>query len=210
MKFFISATFLVFLSLTASAQTRIAIKGGFNYSTARIYTGENKQSTGYMPGGNLGIQLKTFFEGPLHFSPVVSYQTRGFVTRSKLNGDKTSNFIHYIDLAPLLSADLKISNKNSLVFSAGPVASLAIAGTEKVTVNGISTSSRMRFSTTGDYGLFDFAIQAGIGYHLKKIYFEANYLYGLANINNNVAADFKNIRNRTFSLNIGYYLKSYE
>ncbi len=163
-----------------------------------------------MPGANLGIQLNTVFEGILHFTPAISYQNRGFIINDKTNNSKKSHFIHYVDLAPLLSIFINKGKKHQLSICAGPVASLAISGTEKTTVNGSSSRQKMKFSTTNNYGLFDFSLQAGAGYHLKKWYFEAVYLHGLANINNNVSLDNMNIRNRTISINLGYYFKSYE
>lgn len=209
-KHFISTVILFSCITLLHAQTKLSVKTGFNYSTARAYTGQLKQSTGFMPGANLGIQLNTVFEGLLHFTPSVSYQNRGFVINNKSNNSKTSNFIHYVDLAPLLSIFVKTGKKHSLSISAGPVASLAIAGTEKTTINGSSSTQKMKFSTTNNYGLFDFSLLAGAGFHLKKWYLEANYYHGLANINNNVSRDFRNIRNRTINISLGYYLKLYD
>lgn len=193
------------------AQTKLALKGGFNYSTARAYFNQVKQSTGYVPGGNFTIQLKTVFEGSLHFSPYISYTTRGYIINAANNpNDKTQNFIHYIDMSPVLSIDFVNSMNNRLVIGVGPVASLALAGREKTTISGVTSSNKMRFSTSSDYGLFDMGIHTSIGCHFKKFLIEAAYQYGFASINNNEERDKKNIRNRTFSLNLGYYIKSYK
>lgn len=209
-KYIISVVTLAFFFMQTKAQTSISVKAGFNYSTARTYAGQLKLSNGYMPGANLGFQLKTLFEGLLHFTPAISYQNRGFVINSNTNNSKTSYFIHYADLAPLLGIFVKTGKQHKLSISAGPVASLAIAGTEKTTINGSTSSQKMKFSTTNNFGLFDFSLQAGAGFHFKKWYLEASYLHGLANINNNVSRDSRNIRNRTISINLGYYFKSFE
>jgi len=210
MKIFLTAALSAFLFFAANAQTHIMVRGGFNYSTARAYYNDVKQSVDFVPGGHIALQVKTVFEGLLHFSPYVGYSNRGFIIRSKANGDQTRNFIHYIDMAALLSFDLAAGNKNHFVIAAGPVASMAISGKEKTTIAGVSTTSKMKFSTTANYGLFDFGAQASIGYHFKKIFVEAAYQYGLANINNNAERDKRNIQNRTLSLNIGYYIRSYK
>ena len=193
------------------AQTRLAIKAGVNYSTARAYLNDVKQSRGFVPGGNLAIQMKTAFDGLLHFSPYVAYTTRGFIIKSgNSTGDKTRNFIHYIDIAPVLSVDFVTGKDNSLVIAVGPIASLAIGGTEKTTVSGVDSSAKMNFSTSKDYGLFDLGLHTSIGWHLKKYFIEAVYQYGFVNINNNIERDKRNIQNRTFSLNVGYYFRSYK
>ena len=87
---------------------------------------------------------------------------------------------------------------------------MAIAGTEKTTVAGITTSNKMHFSTSNDYGLFDFGLHTSLGYHFNKLFVELAYQYGFASINNNEEHDKRNIRNRTLSLNLGYTIKSYK
>ncbi len=209
MKFFLVAALTLAFFRDAAAQTQIALRGGFSFSTTRAYYSDVKQPAGFVPGANLGLQIKTAFEGLLHFSPFIGYSSKGYIIKSA-NGDKTHNFIHYIDIVPLLSIDINTAKNKSLVFGVGPSAGLAIAGKEKTTVAGISSSSKMKFSTSKDYGLFDFGLHSSIGYHFNKIFVEAAYQYGFVSINNNEEKDKKNIRNRSFSLNIGYYIKSYK
>ena len=210
MKFILIATLAVACFLNTTAQTYIAIRGGFNYSTARAYYNDVKQTTGFVPGGNIGLQVNTVFEGLLHFSPYIGYSSRGSVIKSNSNADKSTLFIHYIDIAPLLNIAIPIKGNNSFVISAGPIGSFAIAGTEKTTIAGVSSSSKMKFSTTGNYSPFDFGLQSVLGYHFNRLYVEASYQYGLANINNMEEYDKRNIRNRTFSLNLGYCIKLYK
>ena len=210
MKFLLTIALLTALFFTAAAQTHILVRGGFNYSTGRVYYNDVKQPVDFIPGGNIGLQLKTAFDGLLHFSPYIGYSSRGFLIKSDQNTDKIRNLIHYIDIAPLLSVHIPANKTNKFVISAGPVAGFAIAGTEKKTIAGVTSSSKMKFSTTGNYGYFDFGLQAGMGYHFKKFFVEAAYQYGFVSINNEEERDKRNIRNRNFCLNIGYYIKSYK
>jgi len=211
MKLLLSIALIIFCISPTDAQTKIAVKGGFNYSTARAYFTDVKQSTGFVPGANLAIQVKTVFEGSLHFSPYIAYTTRGYIIKSgNNNGDKVQTFIHYIDIAPVLSLDFVMGGKNSLVISAGPLAGVAISGKEKTTIAGVTSSAKMKFSTDNNYSLFDLGLHTSLGYHFNKFFIEAAYQYGFASINNNEELDKKNIRNRTLSLNIGYYFKSYK
>ena len=65
----------------------------------------------------------------------------------------------------------------------------------------------MKFALSGNYGFIDMGVGGSLGFHTNKLLIEAGYQMGLANINNNVENDFRNIQNRMFSLQIGYFLK---
>jgi len=211
MKFLFTAVLMITAFLQPKAQSSIAIKGGFTYSTAKADFSGVKQSTGYVPGGSFEIQVKTAFDGPLHFSPFIGYSTRGYIIKAKNDSlAETKNTIHYIDVSPQLSLDFKTGKKSSFVVSTGPLAGLAISGKEKTTLSGVAKSSKMKFSTSKDYGLFDLALHSSLGYHFDKFFVELVYQFGFASINNNEEYDHRNIRNRTFGVNIGYRIKSYK
>lgn len=191
----------------ASAQTKIAIKAGANISTARVYQNDVKLDTKYNTGYGVAVLFKVPFDGPLHFSPSVGYNRRGY-TYMPASGTITQyqNTIHYIDILPALSLDFPVGG-NSFVLSAGPHFSAALAGTEKTTSANVVSSSKMTFSTANHYGPVDVGLAGSIGYHLKKILVEAGFQLGLSNINNDVETDKRNIQNRMISLQVGYYFK---
>lgn len=208
MKQFILVCGCMFVSFLASAQTRIAIKGGYNHSTARVLVDNVNQPTGFMPGINLGMQVKTSFEPPLHFTGLVSYNLRGFSV-TPLNGtiQKIETRLHYINLAPLLTYDIATDEQHHISLTTGPMAGLGFSGTQKITEAGVTNSSKIKFSTSENYGLFDLAIYNSIGYHFNKIFIEASYYWGFVSINNNEETDKTNIKNRGFGLSLGYYIK---
>lgn len=198
-----------------SAQTKIAVKAGWNVSTARVHYINDlngvdiKQPTNYKNGFGIAVLFKTHFDDVLHFSPSIGYNMRGYIYRPTY-GDTTKydNTIHYIDIIPALSADFPVGErKNTLVLSAGPQLGIAISGTEKITTASGTTSKKMKISTDGEYGLFDLGFSYGLGFHTPKLFVEAAYLMGFANINNDVELDKRNIRNRMLSLSLGYYLR---
>ncbi len=202
---------------TASAQTtKIAVKAGWNVSTARVHyvneakSQDIKQPSSFKNGFGIAVLFKTHFDDVLHFSPTIGYNLRGY-TYKPTYGDtsKYDNSIHYIDIIPALSADFPVGErKNTLVISAGPQLGFAISGTEKITSNGVITSKKMELDPGGSaYGLFDLGVSTGIAFHTPKIFVEAGYQVGLANINNNYQSDYRNIRNRMLTLSFGYYLK---
>lgn len=207
MKKILILSFLVITIAYSKAQTKIAVRGGINYSTARVYYDTEKQPTGYKIGGNIGVQCDVPFDEGLHFTPYVGYNLKGFTTSPKEGlVTKIDNTIHYIDLVPKLGYYFSNNKDASFVLGAGMSLSAAIAGTEKITKEGITTSQKMNFEISKDYGLFDFGFVPSIGYTTKKFFVEGAFQLGLTSINNNEEHDEKNIRNRTFSLNFGYFL----
>ena len=207
---------VLIISVTiASAQTKIAIKAGWNVSTARVHYLDEpsekdiKQPNFYKNGFGIAILFKTQFDDILHFSPTIGYNMRGYSYKPTY-GDTSeySNTIHYLDIVPALSADFPVGErKNTLVISAGPQLGIAIAGTEKITTAGVTSSHKMKINVDGEYGMFDLGLSTGIGFHTPKMFVEAGFQLGLANINNDFEQDKRNIRNRMLSLSFGYYLK---
>lgn len=208
MKKYILAIALCIVSVTAFAQTKVAIKGGYTYSTAKVSQYEIAKPSGYNSGYGLGVLFKAPFDGYLHFSPCIMYNRRGFNYKQQSTPDSAfSNTIHYLDIVPALSIDFPTGKQSAFVLSAGFNISVGIAGTEKLTANGVTTSKKMNFDISSNYGLFDLGLNTSVGYHFEKFLIEAGYNLGLADINNQHDKDGRNIRNRMLSFSIGYYFK---
>ena len=203
------------LMQTATAQRQFGIKAGYNYSTASVTWAGVPQPNFYKSGFGIGVLYKMPFDGVIHFSPYIAYNVRGY--RHTLNTGPISeydNTISYLDIVPSLSADF-VHHHHSIVISAGPEVGFALSGTEKTISGGVVTTQKMHFATDADYGIADLGLSTSIGYHTGHIFIEAGYQIGFANINNNIDVhlpnfsgytDPRNIRNRMFSLNIGYFL----
>lgn len=204
----IIAVLTVFTTITtANAQVKIAVKGSWNYSTAKaVYTGVN-QSTGYTNGFGLGVLAKVPFDGILHFSPSVMINNRGFIINPSTGTNKKEQYsITYLDLIPALSVDFEDGN-NTVSIALGPDFGFTNFGKLKATdMNNVTTSQKMKFGY-GGYGWFDLGLNTSVAYRMKKVFVELSYFNGLANINNNEETDGRNIRNRMLSLNVGYYFK---
>lgn len=202
----------ILAALASFAQSKLAARAGINISTARArYNGVTKDNN-FVAGPHIGLQFDTEFEGRLHFSPFIAYNHRGYVI-NKVNDSisEIRNSIHYIDLAPLISYHFSKTNLDkSFYLTAGPVMGIAIGGKEKTTTYGQTVSKNMQFSLTGKYGYFDLSMLGGIGWRSPKWYLEANYLFGLGNINNEVRKDKRNIQNRSIGIHAGFYFKTYK
>lgn len=202
---FVFTTLLFFYSL--SAQVKVGIKGGWNYSTVRAVYAGVKQSTEFTFGYGAGIFAKIPFDGALHFSPSVMINKRGFIVKPKSGTNAKEQYsITYLDLIPSLSMDFP-SADNSFSISLGPNFGFTNFGKLKATDNNnVTTTQKLKFGY-GELGWFDLGLNASVGYHMKKFFIEAGYMHGFASINNNEEADQRNMRNRMISLNIGYYFK---
>ena len=206
MRIFCVMVFVLML-LNTSGQTRFAVKAGWDMSTARVYLNDIKQPNQYKNGFNIALQMKVPFDVNLFFTPFIAFSSRGYTYLPTTDSvSKYDNTIHYLDFVPALSYDFH-TGKNLLTISMGPEISYALDGTEKTTIAGQTGSKKMPFAIDGDYGIFDLGFNWGISYHFKKVFIEAAYQLGCANINNNVDIDGRNIRNRMFCVNLGYYLK---
>jgi hypothetical protein len=196
-----------FIVYSTAAQVKMAVKGGWNYATASAVYADVKQPSGYVSGYGIGMLLKVPFEGVLNFSPSVMINKRGFIIEPLTGANKKEQYsITYLDLVPSLSLDFPVKS-NSFVISVGPDFGFTNFGKIKTTdTASITSSQKFKFGFAA-YGWFDIGLNASIAYHTKKVFVEAGYLYGLASINNNEETDLRNIRNRMFSINLGYYFK---
>lgn len=219
MKKLIFVSLSIALVLSANAQkktqtkpapdlkTKIAIKAGANMSTARVYQNDVKQGSDFVPGYGIAVLFRVPFEGALYFNPHLAYNRRGYkYTPTSGSITEYQNTIHYFDMVPNLGVYLPVG-KNLFAISGGPHLSIALAGTEKTSTRNSSSSSKMKFSFDSDYGYVDMGLGGSVGFHTKSFFIEAALQYGLTNINNNYEIDYRNIRNRMISFNIGYYLK---
>lgn len=207
MKKSISVFMASLLLLNVNGQVKVAVKGGWNFSTAKAVYAGVKQPTGYTNGFGIGVLAKVPFEGVLHFSPSVMINQRGFIVNPITGSNKKEQYsITYLDLVPSLSIDFP-QGANSISVSLGPDFGFTNFGRLKETDNNNVTSSKKLKFGYGELGWFDLGLNASMGYHIKKGFIEIGYLHGLASINNNEENDLRNIRNRMFSFNIGYYFK---
>jgi Outer membrane protein beta-barrel domain len=190
-----------------TAQVKIAVKGGFNFSTAKAVYADIKQPVNFITGYSIGALAKVPFDGLLHFTPSITINKRGFTVKPLAGNNKSEQYnIIYVDLVPALSIDIP-SGKNSIAISFGPDFGLTNLGRLKIISNSsINTTQSLKFGY-GEIGWFDIGLTASLGYHLPKSFIELSYMHGLTGINNNEEIDKRNIQNRMIGLTIGYYFK---
>lgn len=206
MKFLLAAFAASLCCFNSTAQTKIGIKGGPTYSTANVTVNGVKQSSSYKPGFSLGVQFDVPFDGPLHFSPYAAYNMMASSTKYDSSGAQVQTTLHYLSLAPGVTFHLPTAAANAFVIGFSPVLGITNFGNRKTTLGGVTTSQKIKFGFEGT-GWFDLGLSGSLGYQFKKMFIQAQYYHGLANINNNAEFDGTNIKNRMFSLQVGYFLK---
>jgi Outer membrane protein beta-barrel domain len=203
----LTAAFAAFLLYsTATAQTKIAFKGGPAFSTAKVDINNIKQSSSFKPGFSLGVLFDVPFDGVLHFSPFASYNMLASKTDYKPADTTTQTTIHYLHLAPGFSVHFMAGETSDFVIGFSPVLGLTNFGSKKTSTGGVTTSKKIKFGFEG-LGWFDLGLNGSLGYHFKKTFVELNYYHGITNINNNVEYDGTSIRNRMLTLNVGYFFR---
>ena len=192
--------------LSTRAQ-RFGLKAGVNYSNARVYDSATKISSGYKAGATFGAMADFEFDGPLHFTPSIMYSMKGYSFKPiKGTRQEISTTFHYLELGAILSFNIPAIHKG-FALNAGPTASFAFSGKEKITENGVTNTSDIGFSLVKDYGFYDMGMFMGASYSFQKWMLQAGYQLNFININNNAETDQLNIRNRTLSLTFGYFLR---
>jgi hypothetical protein len=206
MKLLLAAVAASLLCLNGVGQTKIGIKAGPTFSTANVTVDGVKQSSSFKPGASVGVQFDVPFDGVLHFSPYAAYNMMASSTKYATTGAQVKTTIHYLSLAPGVTVHLQAPKENAFVIGFSPVLALTNFGNQKTTLGGVTTSQKMKFGFEG-FGWFDLGLTGSLGYHFKKMFIQAQYYHGFANINNNVDLDAITVKNRMFSLQVGYFFK---
>ena len=192
------------------AQTNFAIKGGPNTSTALVSVNGANQQANFINGFNAGVQLETFFDHQLYFTPSIMYSSRGF-GYTGIADTAYKYKLGYIDINPTLVFYLNKKHKeNGFAILAGPYISVAANGKNTTTTNNSSTSQSLAFNFVSGISLVDLGVNGGFRWKIHRLYLEALYQHGFANINNDYAIDGKNYQNRMICFNIGYFLTNYK
>jgi hypothetical protein len=195
---------LLCIGMYASAQLQYSFKAGAQLSTARYTRNGEKVSTGSIAGFNAGILAKVYFDDKVAFVTGLCYSQRGFKV-STLPGDTLKTYhLNYADIPVMIQVDFQ-KRGAGFYCKFGPTLGIGLSGKEIYTgMNGQQIRNKAILSITGNhFGLFDASMNAGLGYAFAKRFFaEANYAYGIGNIDND--PDGPNIKTRVVSLSMGY------
>ncbi len=207
----LSLSVYLFLLLPARSQLQWGFFGGPQMTGARYFINNQKQSTSFKQGFNLGVGCKVPFQHRLYFTPAFFYSLKGYKVNftqyvyppDSLAIDNNTT-IHTVELTPLLDIDLS-DQPSHFFFRFGPSLDFQIHGTEKYHLaNGTLVTHTMKIRTDGDYGFVGANLIGQLGFETSKgFYILAHYSHGIGSINNEDRGP--RIYHQALSLILGFY-----
>lgn len=183
--------FVLLLVFSASSHAQLTIFAGPQMTSASYSIRDAAQQTAYKTGFMGGVSLKTQFEGPLYFTPMLFFSRKGFdVTfdRAAFPPDSgavnNSTIINTIELAPLFQVNL--SKKENYAFVRfGPSFDFNLSGKESFdSTSGKRINQDMTFSF-GEYSYATIAVNAQAGFQHRSGFTAFAFVnLGVSSLNN--------------------------
>ena len=192
MKQYISFFSSIFILLsTTETQAQLTIFAGPQITSASYTIQGAKQTTEHKQGFVAGAGLKTLLEGPVYFSPMLSFTKKGYKVKfdraafppdSAAINNNTS--INTLELAPLVQVDF--SKKASHLFLRfGPAFDINLSGNEQFDTAANRQVNRKMIFSFGDYSHATISLNGHVGYqHKSGFIIFAHYTYGVSSLNN--------------------------
>jgi Outer membrane protein beta-barrel domain len=211
----ITTLMMLMILLTAfslSAQTSIGFTAGASFSNVTLKSGgvyaSPKSKTGITAGIVIDAPLGTNF----NFQLALNFVQKGYKVKDE-TGTETVNF-NYIEV-PLNFVYATEKNEGFFI-GAGPSVAYGISGKDKFKFSGGTMpddNEKIKFgSGVDEVKAFDFGINALAGYKFKGDFMiVGNYNLGLNKINNDDGSgDAGTIKNKYFSIKIGYMITGHK
>jgi len=225
-KMILSFAALAIFSMSAMAQVRVGVKGGWNLSTITVDNSGSVDKDKSLSGFNIGVIADMpLVPRILSFQPGVFYTTKG----SKLKSGDENDAVHYkfttnpsyIEVPLNFIGKLPVGPNASLFAGVGPYFAFGVAGKNKTytTVGGTTTTTESNIKWDDDTPFnnddpnqgynklkrFDWGGNLQVGAEISNFLISAQYGVGFAKINSggNDSNNDKN-KNRVFSLSVGY------
>jgi hypothetical protein len=211
------------------AKSQVYIQGGVNLANITQTKSGETQDNNLLTTFNAGILGRFNLSKPIDLESGLLLEGRGAKANSYFGSNNDDNYVKskfnplYLEVPLNLVVRVPLEKNANLFFNAGPYAAVGIAGKSKtessisgvksISANNIEFSNDDPFTSQQDdaaYGKikrFDFGLNFGGGFDLRKVLLKINYSFGLTKINStqsNNGADDKN-KYRTSSISIGYY-----
>jgi hypothetical protein len=205
--------------ISAKSQ-KIYVQGGINFANITSSNSGSTQSNSMLTSFNAGFMARSNLAQPLALEAGLLIDGRG----AKSESGSGNNFYKatfnpvYLELPVNLIVRLPLESKSNLFFNAGPYIAMGIAGKSKVNgmLAGVSIQSTedIKFTsadpTENDQAYsklkrFDYGINIGAGFDLRKVIIKVNYGYGLSKINSTQTNNSENDKNkyRIVSVSLG-------
>lgn len=197
---------ILLTAFSSSGQTTIGLTAGASFSNVTI----KAQGISLSPKSKTGITAGIFLDVPLSanfsFQPALNFVQKGY----KMKDETASETVNLNYLEVPLNFVYSTKKNEGFFIGAGPSFSYGISGMDKFKSSDGSIPSdneKIKFgSGANEIKPLDFGLNALAGYRLTKGFIIlASYNLGLNKINNDDgSAETGTIKNKYFSLKIGY------
>jgi hypothetical protein len=209
-----SITFLMMLMilLTAfslSAQTTIGITAGASFANVTVKSDFISASPKSKTGITAGIVIDAALSENFGFQPALNFLQKGY----KVKDDGSSETVNFNYLEVPLNFVYSAKKNEGFFVGAGPSIAYGLSGMDKFKADGMpDDNEKIKFGSGADQvKTFDFGAYAVAGYRMAGGFMiSANYNLGLSKINNDDGSgDAGTIKNKYFSIKIGYCFKGH-
>ena len=189
----------------SSAQTSVGISAGASFSNVTIKSGFISASPKSKTGIAVGIAIDAPLSSNFSFQPALNFIQKGYKVKDQ-GSKETANF-NYLEVP--LNFVYSTQKNEGFFIGAGPSLAYGISGKDKFTADGMpDDNQKIKFGSAADeVKAFEFGLNALAGYMMKGGFIiSGNYNLGLSKINNDDSSgDAGTIKNKYFSIKIGYF-----
>lgn len=192
----------IFRWAPASAQTlTIGAKAGVNVSTLRIQATDLILSPSNRLGAEAGVYVQRRLRGAFGLQIEGLVSQKGTIIDDPRFGGELKVRVNYLDVPVLGRYQLTLSPRTTIHFLAGPVFSFKVGDKQQIGSEVLEEGEKQVF-TSGDFGL-----SVGGAVTIKNILVDVRYVFGVANINDDLDRDELIVRNRALSVSVGWRIK---
>ena len=198
---------ILLTAFSSSAQTSIGFTAGASFASVTVKSGGLSASPKSKTGITAGIVIDAPLGTNFNFQPALNFVQKGYKIKDE-TGKETVN-LNYLEVP--LNFVYSTKRNEGFFIGAGPSIAYGISGMDKFTASGMpDDNQKIKFGSGADeVKTFDFGANAVAGYRMKGGFMiTGNYNLGLSKINNDDGSgDVGTIKNKYFSIKIGYMFR---
>jgi hypothetical protein len=200
--FVAASVVVVFAAAAAEDQTVVTggAKGGITFATVPAIANEAEVNTGYRPGVLAGGFLAVEFGGQYAFQPEFLYAMKGIHIHPSDQSGTSALELSYFEVPLLFRVSPKTKGRVGFDLFVGPALSfrLSAKATSEWDTGSVSEDVKEDLKST------DVGLVVGGGVHIGKVSIEARWTEGLTNALSHPVEGESEIKNRAFSILVGY------
>jgi hypothetical protein len=176
------------------------VKGGITFATIPAAETELDAKLSYRVGGLAGGFVAVEFGGMYAFQPEFLYAMKGVTLGYEGFSQKDTIELSYFEVPLLFRISPRTSGKVGFDFFAGPAVSFRLDATFRSEFGDATDGMDLEDQVKGT----DVGLVIGGGVHIGKVLIEARWTEGLTDAAEDTSPDEKAMKNRAFSILLGF------